>query len=49
LSARQFLECQAPRTNPNPPRRNAKSPYWKLSGDGSVPNTVPRGPTHSCS
>jgi len=27
--------CQAPRTNPNPPRINAKPPCWKLSGDGS--------------
>jgi len=30
----QFLECQAPRINPKPPRRNANLPYWKLSGDG---------------
>ena len=28
LSFCQFLECQDP-------RRNAKPPYWKLSGDGS--------------
>jgi len=29
-----FRVSSPPRTNPNPPRRNA--PYWKLSGDGSA-------------
>jgi len=36
LSFCQFLECQAPHTNAKHTRRNAKPPYWKLSGDDSA-------------
>ena len=32
----QFLECHVPAPTQIPPRRNANSPYWKLSGDGSA-------------
>jgi len=35
-----ILECQAAPTNANPPRRTAKTPYWKLSGNGSDPISI---------
>jgi len=31
----QFLECQGAPHKRKDPHRNAKPPYWKLSGDGS--------------
>ena len=31
----QFLQCQAPPHKSKAPCRNAKPPYWRLSGDGS--------------
>jgi len=31
-----LILCQAPSHKRKAPRRTAKSPYWKLSGDGSV-------------
>jgi len=31
---------------PSPPRRNAKPPYWKLSGDGSEPWLGDKGAIH---
>ena len=36
LSFCQFLVSSPPAQTQSPPRRNAKPPYWKLSGDGSV-------------
>ena len=36
LSIWQFLECQVPLNKPKAPRRHAKSPYGKVSGDGSA-------------
>jgi len=30
-----IFRMSSPRTNSKPHHRNAKPPYWKLSGDGS--------------
>jgi len=37
----QFLERRVPPHKPKHPRKNAKHPYWKLSGDGSARDHYP--------
>ena len=34
-----FFNVKPPRTNAKPTGRTSKLPYWKLSGDGSAPQT----------
>ena len=45
VSSVNFQSVESPCKNPKPPRKNAKRPYWKLSGDGSGNKTKPEYPT----